>query len=644
MIFAAEPTVGLILLLLLTLMVAVVYGVGSSIKKKHPIAAISWLMVPVGLLLSGAILFPYFAYAKSAMQAENGTPWSVAPAIASVPPVPPIPAMPPIHFNGVISVSWIKLAIVLLIVVGIAKLIGRRANDEGRRRCGWGKTAGIGFLLVLAAVLLMRLSPSNHATQNLAVADRELADWRRGDAEIGQQDKADAQRHAGEAQERANELLKSQSMQELWEKLNKPRIKLDNDEHGASMTVGVGAQQVAFTASDQDGAKVTVPVPAATPESLALSLARLERMVEQASAVADQVSEAGTLVGKAMIALSDSIDSRSRGAAVNAAVDSERIDAVPAGVVAAPEVQALVTGATDLMQKTVEISFDQGKLNQYGLSFDKVRGILGRDGYWRGATVRFVVDEGRIVVSGKLPADYQSGLGGTLIGAAGTTARPVHLTDVAAITASPEFVIADAKLDVAPSEGAPAWIRQTQKKVGNTQRVVLVAGEFATVEECYEQADELLKLATIEHINQFAGIDWEADKPMYGPGDRVKVRQASMLDRMGIGVDFLRREIARDEYLETVERSFGPMKKLYTLVEFTPSVDAELLRRWDELRRQERFAVVGAGAGSVLGLIGLAFGLLKVDTWTKGYYTKRLFLGVPAAIIGVLALLGFAAG
>ena len=54
--------------------------------------------------------------------------------------------------------------------------------------------------------------------------------------------------------------------------------------------------------------------------------------------------------------------------------------------------------------------------------------------------------------------------------------------------------------------------------------------------------------------------------------------------------------------------------------------------------------MVGAGAGSVLGLIGLVFGLLKVDTWTKGYYTKRLFLGVPAAIIGLLALLGFAAG
>ena len=102
---------------------------------------------------------------------------------------------------------------------------------------------------------------------------------------------------------------------------------------------------------------------------------------------------------------------------------------------------------------TVEISFDQGKLDQYGLSFDKVRGILGRDGYWRGLAVRFVVDKGRIVVSGKLPVDYQSRLGGTLIGAVGKTARPVAFKR-RRTSASPEFVIADAKQDEVSSEGS----------------------------------------------------------------------------------------------------------------------------------------------------------------------------------------------
>ena len=51
----------------------------------------------------------------------------------------------------------------------------------------------------------------------------------------------------------------------------------------------------------------------------------------------------------------------------------------------------------------------------------------------------------------------------------------------------------------------PAWIDEMPKKVGNTQALVVVAGEYATVEECYEKADELLKQATIDYINQFAG-------------------------------------------------------------------------------------------------------------------------------------------
>ena len=69
---------------------------------------------------------------------------------------------------------------------------------------------------------------------------------------------------------------------------------------------------------------------------------------------------------------------------------------------------------------------------------------------------------------------------------------------------------------------------------------------------------------------------------------------------MGIGADYVRREIvAKDpknnesrEYIETVERSFGPMKKLYLQIEFTPAVDRELRRHWDAHERQERFAIV----------------------------------------------------
>ncbi len=47
----------------------------------------------------------------------------------------------------------------------------------------------------------------------------------------------------------------------------------------------------------------------------------------------------------------------------------------------------------------------------------------------------------------------------------------------------------------------------------------------------------------------------------------------------------------------------------------------------------------GLLAAAVLGLLGAVYGLLKIDTWTKGYYTKRLFLGVPAVIMAIIGLI-----
>jgi hypothetical protein len=206
---------------------------------------------------------------------------------------------------------------------------------------------------------------------------------------------------------------------------------------------------------------------------------------------------------------------------------------------------------------------------------------------------------------------------------------------------------ADLPTNKAVAASRPAWIDDAPKRVGNTWRDVIATDEFATNEECDREADRLLRRATFEHLQSLVGkLDYDR-RPRIVPVDTVDETVISDEDRfaaghlnaMGITIGYIRREIAQDEYLETVERSFGPMKKLYTLVEFTPAVDRDLRARWDDFRRQERFAAVGVGAASVLGLIGVAWGLLRVDTMTKGYYSKWLFIGVPAAIISVVALL-----
>ena len=75
------------------------------------------------------------------------------------------------------------------------------------------------------------------------------------------------------------------------------------------------------------------------------------------------------------------------------------------------------------------------------------------------------------------------------------------------------------------------------------------------------------------------------------------------------------------------------------LLEFNQAQDAMLLERVHSVARRDGLRRTGLAAGSVLSILALAVVLLKVDTATKGYYSKRLFIGVPAAIIGMFFLL-----
>jgi hypothetical protein len=202
-------------------------------------------------------------------------------------------------------------------------------------------------------------------------------------------------------------------------------------------------------------------------------------------------------------------------------------------------------------------------------------------------------------------------------------------------------------VSTAPEGPPPSWVEQAPKRVGHVRREVIATDEYATTEECYLAADILLQVKTYEHIRWLTGSPQDADKYIRLDGTTLSPSELAthatglfrQLQNAGITVDYIRREIAKDEHLQTVERSIGPMKKLYTLLEFSPSVDADLRQNWEASQRQARFAFVGFGASSVLGLLGLAWGLLKVDTMTKGYYTKRLFVGVPLGILGLFGLL-----
>ncbi|MEX2091621.1 MAG: hypothetical protein WD971_03040, partial [Pirellulales bacterium] len=306
--------VGLPLLFLLPLIVlgglaAVVFGIVYAIVNKRPGVAMVAVLAPVALLFGAALLGLFWGTRAHVVVQSTGPAqidWAAGPSMPPMPPMPAMRAAPDIGPNP-LSVDpdlaiWAVLAITLVAAVGVMWHFHKRASHSGERRGGWGRTLAAAVLLVLAVnFMFLRVShvPSPIA-QNRAGRASEREEQIRRDVENAQRQAIEAQRKLEAAQDKAaSQLIDGKSMQALWEKLNQPRIKLESADHGASLTMGAGANQISIVTPEAGGAKLVVPISEKTPESLARSLARRERMVEQVSAVADKVSDAGTLVGKA---------------------------------------------------------------------------------------------------------------------------------------------------------------------------------------------------------------------------------------------------------------------------------------------------------------------------------------------------------
>ncbi|HEX6962462.1 MAG TPA: hypothetical protein VF175_11380, partial [Lacipirellula sp.] len=173
----------------------------------------------------------------------------------------------------------------------------------------------------------------------------------------------------------------------------------------------------------------------------------------------------------------------------------------------------------------------------------------------------------------------------------------------------------------------PAWIDDAPQRVGNAERIAVTTDPFTTAEECRFQLQEKV-VAVVE--TRLAELATQANS-----GSQV---HAAKLEWLGVEPEHLAEFCPQGEYEETITTSVGPMKRLHTLVEFTPPQEQFLLDRWLRYARMQNLELVAGISSLAVAGLALVYGLLKVDTWTRGYYTKRLFLGVPAAIIAVFFL------
>ncbi|MDZ4657518.1 MAG: hypothetical protein SH868_08045 [Bythopirellula sp.] len=171
----------------------------------------------------------------------------------------------------------------------------------------------------------------------------------------------------------------------------------------------------------------------------------------------------------------------------------------------------------------------------------------------------------------------------------------------------------------------PKWVVNPPKRVGEVLRETVASDPFVTEEECLRQLEqEQLPHVVARRIGDLASAKMGQSVTSNNPLS------------VGIGTDYILREIARDEFVGTVDTSVGEMKVVHVLLEFNPQVDQHLTAAWLRHERHQRLASFSKIVA--MSLIGLAavYGMLRFDTWSQGYYSKQLLVG------GVLAIIAFA--
>ena len=155
---------------------------------------------------------------------------------------------------------------------------------------------------------------------------------------------------------------------------------------------------------------------------------------------------------------------------------------------------------------------------------------------------------------------------------------------------------------------------------GTIYRTIATAGPYSTLSECNQKLPEALQEAVRAYAERLLGAE---------AGESVKLSPS-----------FIHEHIVRGEWLEQAEFSFGPMYNLHELLEFHPSVAQEIERQYRASQVSGRLAHTGVATALALGLIGVLFSYLKLDTLSRGYYTWRLRVAAGAVILAEAVVAG----
>ncbi|MBN2021503.1 MAG: hypothetical protein JW809_01800 [Pirellulales bacterium] len=173
---------------------------------------------------------------------------------------------------------------------------------------------------------------------------------------------------------------------------------------------------------------------------------------------------------------------------------------------------------------------------------------------------------------------------------------------------------------IAQDPPRPAWVDMPQGRQGDGYQVVVSVGPYSSRLECDRAVPYTLRSAAAEYATYYLG------HPTHG--------------RDVLSHEYLREHVLRDEWEEPiVSEMVGPMMRLHLRLVFDRQANEAIKEGWREAEVEERIAISGVCLAAVLGVLGAAFALLKIDAATHGAYRRRA--AIVAGVVAVVVVLGF---
>ncbi len=166
----------------------------------------------------------------------------------------------------------------------------------------------------------------------------------------------------------------------------------------------------------------------------------------------------------------------------------------------------------------------------------------------------------------------------------------------------------------------PAWMSIPSEEALVRHQQVIASKLYFSSQETESDLDSAMEDAVSRYVNNYLGES-----------------NASLLIRHD--TEFIRSNLVKEQFEEVwnVKQFDKKMYRRHVLLDFNDSFRSRIDGEWRDVVQTSKVLTTGLGAFGLLGLMGVAFAYLRLDTVTKGRYSGRLQFVAAAAILALSA-------